>query len=81
MFQWIENPEHNFLESYIKYMSKSPTSNFQILDPSVLWLLWDFIQGHTSIKIKPNPPSSGFLGNIASSCCSNKTKKKPLKFS
>lgn len=64
MLQWIENPEHNFLESYVKYMSKYPTSNFQILDPSVLWLLWDFIQGHTSIKIKPNPPSSGFLGNI-----------------
>lgn len=61
-FQWIENPEHDFVSNYISFRRANPGSNFHIVHPQYLWRLWDYLQDHTTAHIRRNPPSSGFLG-------------------
>ena len=41
-----------------------PEEDFQLLDPSSLWHVWDFLQTHTYTSVLPNPPSSGFMGEL-----------------
>lgn len=61
-FQWIKNPEHDFVNNYISFREANPRSNFHIVHPQYLWRLWDYLQDHTTAHIRRNPPSSGFLG-------------------
>ncbi|XP_050526784.1 beta-galactoside alpha-2,6-sialyltransferase 2 [Daktulosphaira vitifoliae] len=60
--EWIQNPEHDFVNNYMTYRKTYPSSNFHIVHPHYLWFLWDFLQSHTTAHIRRNPPSSGFLG-------------------
>ena len=41
-----------------------PEEDFQLLDPGSLWHVWDFLQTHTYTSVLPNPPSSGFMGEL-----------------
>ncbi|KAL1461099.1 hypothetical protein WDU94_013030 [Cyamophila willieti] len=59
---WLENPEHNFFRSFIKYKDQHPNSTVSIVNPEDLWKLWLYLQQHTYSKLRLNPPSSGFLG-------------------
>jgi len=63
--QWIENPEHNFIQNYVSFRKANPKSNFHIVHPQYLWRLWDYIQDNTNSRLTRNPPSSGFLGNYS----------------
>lgn len=60
--QWKENPDFDVFTPYMKHRRAKPKTNLHLLNPRVLWTLWDFLQTHTSVRIRPNPPSSGFLG-------------------
>ncbi|KAF6203875.1 hypothetical protein GE061_002210 [Apolygus lucorum] len=60
--QWREKPDFDVFTPYVKHRRSKPKTNLHLLDPRVLWTLWDFLQAHTSVRIRPNPPSSGFLG-------------------
>ncbi|XP_073984478.1 beta-galactoside-a-2,6-sialyltransferase isoform X2 [Rhodnius prolixus] len=60
--QWRDKPDFDVFTPYVKHRKAKPKTNLHLLDPRVLWTLWDFIQSHTSVRIRRNPPSSGFLG-------------------
>ncbi|KAL1140594.1 hypothetical protein AAG570_000524 [Ranatra chinensis] len=60
--KWRDKPDFDIFTPYIKHRMAKPNTNFHILDPRVLWTLWDFLQSHTPVRIRRNPPSSGFLG-------------------
>ncbi|KAK3912515.1 Beta-galactoside alpha-2,6-sialyltransferase 2 [Frankliniella fusca] len=62
MEQWYQNPDHDIFTSYFKHRMLKPETNAHILNPSSLWDLWDYIQAHMPLRIRRNPPSSGFLG-------------------
>ncbi|XP_075235729.1 beta-galactoside-a-2,6-sialyltransferase [Lycorma delicatula] len=60
--QWLKDPDFDVFSPYIKHRDSSPETNFHLIDPRDLWRLWNFLQAHTSVRIRKNPPSSGFLG-------------------
>ncbi|XP_014245125.1 beta-galactoside alpha-2,6-sialyltransferase 2 isoform X2 [Cimex lectularius] len=60
--QWKNKPDFDVFTPYVKHRRAKPKTNLHLLDPRILWTLWDFIQAHTSVRIRRNPPSSGFLG-------------------
>ncbi|XP_069473924.1 beta-galactoside alpha-2,6-sialyltransferase 1-like isoform X2 [Ambystoma mexicanum] len=64
LYKWFKTPEFNFTENYQAYRLKNPTQPFYILNPNVLWHLWDIIQANTLEDIQPNPPSSGLTGIV-----------------
>lgn len=60
--QWYEKPDFNFFELWAKQKLLNHKKDSFILDPRSIWRVWDFIQSLTSLRIRKNPPSSGFLG-------------------
>ncbi|XP_069476448.1 beta-galactoside alpha-2,6-sialyltransferase 1-like [Ambystoma mexicanum] len=62
LHEWYRKPEFNFTDNYQLYRTKNPTQAFYIMDPDILWKLWDIIQENTLEDIQPNPPSSGMIG-------------------
>ncbi|RZF45221.1 hypothetical protein LSTR_LSTR012644 [Laodelphax striatellus] len=62
--QWFMNPDFDIFTPYMKHRQMNPDTNSHILDPRDLWKLWDYLQAHTPVRIRKNPPSSGFLGLV-----------------
>ncbi|CAH0390049.1 unnamed protein product [Bemisia tabaci] len=60
--EWLASPEHPFLEPFMKHRKLYPKNKSYILDPRQLWTLYDYLQAHTPVRLRPNPPSSGLLG-------------------
>ncbi|XP_049949130.1 beta-galactoside alpha-2,6-sialyltransferase 2 [Schistocerca serialis cubense] len=60
--EWYENPDFDVFTPYFKHREKFPDAVFHLLDPRSQWLLWEYIQSHIPVRIRKNPPSSGFLG-------------------
>lgn len=62
MEQWYKSPDHDIFTTYFKHRLLNPETDSYLLNPSTLWDLWDYIQAHMPLRIRRNPPSSGFLG-------------------
>ncbi len=63
---WLTHPEFNFLSA----LQRNNNREYVLISPIFLWDLWKIIQGYSSERIQPNPPSSGFIGIIlAMSLC------------
>ncbi|KAK6624022.1 hypothetical protein RUM44_010880 [Polyplax serrata] len=60
--QWYEKPDFNFFELWATQKKLNMKKDSFLLDPRSIWRVWDFIQSLTSLRIRKNPPSSGFLG-------------------
>ncbi|KAL0278852.1 UNVERIFIED_CONTAM: hypothetical protein PYX00_000542 [Menopon gallinae] len=60
--QWYEKPDFDFFGSWARQRLSNPGQQSFILDPRSVWKVWDFIQSLTPLRIRRNPPSSGFLG-------------------
>ncbi|XP_014271557.1 beta-galactoside alpha-2,6-sialyltransferase 1 isoform X1 [Halyomorpha halys] len=60
--QWRDKPDFDVFTPYVKHRELRPDTNIHLVNPKSLWTLWDFIQSHTPVRIRRNPPSSGFLG-------------------
>lgn len=62
MEQWYKNPDHDIFTSYFKHRLLNPETHSYLLNPASLWDLWDYIQSLMPLRVRRNPPSSGFLG-------------------
>ncbi|XP_017777225.1 PREDICTED: beta-galactoside alpha-2,6-sialyltransferase 1 [Nicrophorus vespilloides] len=62
---WYSRPEFNVFTNYAAYRRQFPKSKFFLLNPRILWQLWDFLQSNSPSRLRRNPPSSGFLGLAA----------------
>ena len=51
--------------AYFERRLMLPDEDFQLLDPTSLWNVWNFLQTHTYTSVLPNPPSSGFMGELS----------------
>ncbi|XP_063224605.1 beta-galactoside alpha-2,6-sialyltransferase 2 isoform X2 [Bacillus rossius redtenbacheri] len=60
--QWYRSPDFDVFTPYFRHRALHPDANFHLLDPRSLWALWDYIQAHIPVRVRKNPPSSGFLG-------------------
>nr|CAD7458498.1 unnamed protein product [Timema tahoe] len=60
--EWYKNPDFDLFSPYFEHRVRHPSGVFHLLDPRALWTLWEYIQSHIPIRIRKNPPSSGFLG-------------------
>lgn len=47
-------------------MKRRPDAKFYLLDPRSIWNLWKALHVYTGLKIRQNPPSSGFIGQYFS---------------
>lgn len=43
-------------------MKRRPDAKFFLVDPRSIWSLWKSMHIYTGIKIRQNPPTSGFIG-------------------
>jgi beta-galactoside alpha-2,6-sialyltransferase (sialyltransferase 1) len=60
--EWMEKPDFDLFENFVKFRTKYPKSNFHPVDPRSIWQAWEVLQDMTDIQIRPNPPTSGFIG-------------------
>ncbi|KAF5304495.1 hypothetical protein FQA39_LY09691 [Lamprigera yunnana] len=60
--EWFLNPDFDFFTNYYEHRKKYRKTKSYILNPQSLWDLWIFLQNHSPIPMRRNPPSSGFLG-------------------
>jgi beta-galactoside alpha-2,6-sialyltransferase (sialyltransferase 1) len=56
------SPEYDVFTHYFQRRIMDPAAQVYLLDPSVVWEVWDFLQKNSPSRILRNPPSSGFLG-------------------
>lgn len=59
----IANPDFQLFKNYKRFMKRRPDAKFYLLDPRSIWNLWKQLHIYTGVKIRQNPPSSGFIGN------------------
>jgi len=62
--QWYQQPDFDLFTPYFQRRKLYPEQAFYLLDPRSQWMLWDYIQSLIPVRIRKNPPSSGFLGNV-----------------
>ncbi|KAJ8920933.1 hypothetical protein NQ315_015726 [Exocentrus adspersus] len=60
--QWLVKPEFNLFPNYMESRKRDLKSRFFLLNPKSVWDVWDFLQSNSLSRLRPNPPSSGFLG-------------------
>lgn len=60
--EWQQKPDFDIFTNYQKFMEKTPSADFHLIDPRSLWSLWKVLQDFSKISIPRNPPSSGFIG-------------------
>lgn len=60
--QWYRQPDFDVFTPYFERRKLYPEQAFYLLDPRSQWMLWDYIQSLIPVRIRKNPPSSGFLG-------------------
>lgn len=61
----VEKPDFDLFTNYEKFMKQHPDADFHLIDPRSLWKLWEVLQDFSNTEIRRNPPSSGFIGNLA----------------
>ncbi|KAG4073487.1 hypothetical protein HA402_000711 [Bradysia odoriphaga] len=59
---WLSSPDFNLFGNYKLFMGRYPQADFHLVDPRSIWKLWMFLQRYSDVKIRWNPPSSGFIG-------------------
>jgi hypothetical protein len=62
--QWYQQPDFDVFAPYFERRKLYPEQAFYLLDPRSQWTLWDYIQSLIPVRIRKNPPSSGFLGKV-----------------
>lgn len=62
----LANPDFQLFKNYKRFMKRRPEAKFYLLDPRSIWNLWKVLKIYTGIKIRQNPPSSGFIGLLHS---------------
>jgi hypothetical protein len=60
-------PDFDVFTPYFERRRLYPEQAFYLLDPRSQWALWDYIQSLIPVRIRKNPPSSGFLGKVLNS--------------
>ncbi|KAJ9594899.1 hypothetical protein L9F63_013804 [Diploptera punctata] len=60
--EWYQQPDFDVFSPYFEHRKLHPHQGFYLLDPRSQWTLWDYIQSLIPVRIRKNPPSSGFLG-------------------
>lgn len=60
----LSSPDFNLFENYKLFMERYPIADFHLVDPRSIWRLWAFLQRYSSVNIRWNPPSSGFIGEM-----------------
>ncbi|XP_069689641.1 beta-galactoside alpha-2,6-sialyltransferase 2 [Periplaneta americana] len=60
--EWYRQPDFDVFTPYFQHRKLHPKQAFYLLDPRSQWTLWDWIQSLIPVRIRKNPPSSGFLG-------------------
>lgn len=65
--QWYEQPDFDVFTPYFERRRLYPEQAFYLLDPRSQWTLWNYIQSLIPVRIRKNPPSSGFLGKMLNS--------------
>ena len=68
LFQWYKSPDFDFFPDYFKRRLMLPQESLHLLHPHSLWNLWRAMQKFIHVRMLPNPPSSGFLGELNSIC-------------
>ncbi|CAK1548257.1 unnamed protein product [Leptosia nina] len=59
---WYEHPDFPLFSVYKRLLEKRPRADVHLLNPRVLWQLWNVLQQLSPYRLRRNPPSSGFLG-------------------
>ncbi|PSN48130.1 hypothetical protein C0J52_05814 [Blattella germanica] len=59
---WHRQPDFDVFTPYFQRRKLHPDQKFYLVDPRSQWTLWDYIQSLIPVRIRKNPPSSGFLG-------------------
>ncbi|XP_055315555.1 beta-galactoside alpha-2,6-sialyltransferase 1 [Sitodiplosis mosellana] len=62
LHDWISKPDFQLFKNYKRFMKRRPDAKFYLLDPRSIWNLWKALHIYTGLKIRQNPPSSGFIG-------------------
>ncbi|KAG8225178.1 hypothetical protein J437_LFUL001305 [Ladona fulva] len=60
--EWYNHPDFDLFTPYFRHRALHHDQPSYLLDPRSQWSLWDFVQAHIPVRIRRNPPSSGFLG-------------------
>ncbi|XP_071442417.1 beta-galactoside alpha-2,6-sialyltransferase 1 [Hetaerina americana] len=60
--EWYNHPDFDLFTPYFQHRAFHQDQPSYLLDPRSQWSLWDFVQAHIPVRIRRNPPSSGFLG-------------------
>ncbi|XP_046393060.1 beta-galactoside alpha-2,6-sialyltransferase 1 [Ischnura elegans] len=60
--EWYNHPDFDLFTPYFEHRALHQDQPSYLLDPRSQWSLWDFVQAHIPVRIRRNPPSSGFLG-------------------
>lgn len=58
----IARPDFQLFKNYKRFMKRRPDAKFYLLDPRSIWNLWKALHIYTGLRIRQNPPSSGFIG-------------------
>ena len=64
ILQWYQQPDFDVFTPYFEHRKLHPQQSFYLLDPRSQWTLWNYIQSLIPVRIRKNPPSSGFLGMV-----------------
>lgn len=61
---WIRlaAPDFPLFKNYKRFMKRRPNARLYLVDPRSIWSLWRSMVAYTGVNIRPNPPSSGFIG-------------------
>ncbi|XP_032515182.2 beta-galactoside alpha-2,6-sialyltransferase 2 [Danaus plexippus] len=59
---WYRDPDFPVFSVYKKLLERNNSVDVHLLNPQVLWDLWEVLQDSTPYRLRRNPPSSGFLG-------------------
>lgn len=60
--EWLQSPEFNLFPNFIQYRKQEAKPRIFMINPLTIWNVWDFLQRNTRVRLRRNPPSSGFLG-------------------
>ncbi|XP_048006260.1 beta-galactoside alpha-2,6-sialyltransferase 2 [Leguminivora glycinivorella] len=59
---WYRSPDYPLFQVYKRFLELNPNADVHLLNPQVLWEIWNVLQSSAPARIRKNPPSSGFIG-------------------
>ncbi|XP_069354451.1 beta-galactoside alpha-2,6-sialyltransferase 2 isoform X2 [Maniola hyperantus] len=60
--EWYLHPDFPVFSIYKRLLERRGTADVHLLNPRVLWDLWEVLQDSSAYRLRRNPPSSGFIG-------------------